>query len=318
MVTVPTRVERGPSTRHGTERRRKSPLGSRWTPYLFAAPAVIYLVVFQAFPLLQELRFSFTRTSLYTPGDNVWVGLANYLSVIGSSTFHQTVQVTIVYVVVCVVGAVGVGLGSALLLNGEFRGRGVARALMAIPWAAPAVAVALIATWMLNAQYGVVNRLLAAVGLAVPGGLILESPGRALPAILVTTVWELFPFCSVVLLAALQGVPQEVREAATMDGAGPWWSFRVVTWPVIRPTVDLLVLLMTIWSIRRFELIWLMTQGGPVGTTNTLVIDLYSTGFQLFDLGKAAAIGMVGLVVSLVVVIAGTYISRRAEREAVR
>lgn len=318
MVIAVNRVAGDPSTRQAAGRRRKSPLGSRWTPYLFAAPAVLYLLVFQAFPLIQELRFSFTRTSLYSPNDNVWVGLANYVSVLASSTFHQTVQVTIVYVVVCVVGAVSVGLASALLLNGTFPGRGAARALMAIPWAAPAVAVALIATWMLNAQYGVVNRLLAAVGLTVPGGLILESPGRALPAILVTTIWQLFPFCSVVLLAALQGVPQEVREAATMDGAGPWWSFRVVTWPVIRPTVELLVLLMTIWSIRRFELIWLMTQGGPVGTTNTLVIDLYSTGFQLFDLGKAAAIGMVGLVVSLVVVVAGRFVGRRAEQEVVR
>lgn len=318
MVTVANRVGGDQSRRRSVERRRKSPLGSRWTPYFFAAPAVIYLLVFQAVPLLQEVRFSFTRTSLYNPNDNAWVGLANYISVLASASFHQTVQVTIVYVVVCVVGAVGVGLGSALLLTGKFRGRGVARALMAIPWAAPAVAVALIATWMLNAQYGVVNRVLAAVGLAVPGGLILESPDRALPAILVTTVWQLFPFCSVVLLAALQGVPQEVKEAATMDGAGPLWSFRVVTWPVIRPTVGLLVLLMTIWSIRRFELIWLMTKGGPVGTTNTLVIDLYSTGFQLFDLGKAAAIGMVGVVISLLVVVASRLISRRAEREVIR
>ena len=318
MVTVGNRVGGGPSTRRSTGRRRKSPLGSRWTPYFFAAPAVIYLLVFQAVPLLQEVRFSFTRTSLYSPNDNAWVGFANYISVLASSSFHQTVQVTVVYVVVCVVGAVSVGLGSALLLNGKFRGRGIARALLAIPWAAPAVSVALIATWMLNAQYGVVNRLLAAVGLAVPGGLILESPDRALPAILVTTIWQLFPFCSVVLLAALQGVPEEVKEAATMDGAGALWSFRVVTWPVIRPTVGLLVLLMTIWSIRRFELIWLMTKGGPVGTTNTLVIDLYSTGFQLFDLGKAAAIGMVGVVVSLLVVVASRLISRRAEREVVR
>jgi multiple sugar transport system permease protein len=306
------------SRRSNKGTRRKSPLGSRWTPYYFAAPAVIYLLVFQAVPLLQELRLSFTRTTLYTPNDNVWVGLANYLNIFASATFKQTVQVTVVYVGGCVAGAVAVGLGSALLLNSKFRGRGIARARLALPWAAPAVAVALIATWMLNAQYGVVNRLLSAVGLVAPGGLILESPDRALPAILVTTVWQLFPFCSVVLLAALQGVPQEVQEAATMDGAGAWWSFRVVTWPVIRPTVGLLVLLMTIWSIRRFELIWLMTKGGPVGTTNTLVIDLYSTGFQLFDLGKAAAIGMVGVVVSLLVIVASKLITGRAEREVLR
>lgn len=103
-----------------------------------------------------------------------------------------------------------------------------------------------------------------------------------------------------------------------MDGAGVLWSFRVVTWPVIRPTIGLLALLMTIWSIRRFELIWLMTRGGPVGSTNTLVIDLYSQAFELNDIGTAAAVGMVGVVISLLVVTASSYISRRAEQENAR
>jgi multiple sugar transport system permease protein len=295
-------------------RRRPSVLGSKWTPYLFMAPAALFVLVFQAVPLAQEIYLSFTRTTLLNPTESTWVGLDNYTRIFGDESFRRTLLTTCVYVVVCVVGAVGSGLAVALLLNNAFRGRGVARALITVPWAAPGIAVALIATWMFNSQYGIVNRFLNAVGLGVPGGSILDSPRYALPAILVTTIWQLFPFTSVVLLSALQSVPQDLVEAATVDGAGRWWTFRAVTWQVIKPAVGLLALLMTIWSLRRFELIWLMTKGGPVGATETLVIDLYSQAFDSKELGRAAAIGMVGVVISFIVITASRLVARAVEK----
>lgn len=297
-------------------RRRGSPRGSKWTPYLFLAPAAIFILVFQVVPLVQEIFLSFTRTSLLNPTHSTWVGLDNFSHIFGDKDFRRTLLTTFIYVIVCVVGAVGSGLAVALLLNKGFRGRGWARALVTIPWAAPGIAVALIATWMLNPDYGIVNRFLDAVGLGVPGGAILDSPTYALPAILATTIWQLFPFTSVVLLSALQSVPSDLTEAATVDGAGRWWTFRAVTWQVIKPTIGLLAILMTIWSLRRFELIWLMTKGGPVGATETLVIDLYSQAFDSKQLGSAAAIGMVGVVVSLIVVAGSRFVARAAEREA--
>jgi multiple sugar transport system permease protein len=302
-----------PVPRSGT-RRRRSPLGSKWTPYLFLAPAALFILVFQAIPLAQEVYLSFTRTTLLNPTRSTWVGFDNYVRIFTDESFHRTLLTTFIYVVACVVGAVGSGLVVALLLNGAFRGRGVARALITVPWAAPGIAVALIATWMLNSQYGIVNRFLNAVGLGVPGGSILDSPRYALPAILVTTIWQLFPFTSVVLLSALQAVPQDLTEAATVDGAGKWWTFRAVTWQVIKPAVGLLALLMTIWSLRRFELIWLMTKGGPVGATETLVIDLYSQAFDSKELGRAAAIGMVGVIISFIVIIGSRLVARAAEK----
>lgn len=298
--------------------RRRSPLGSRWTPYLFLAPAALYIVLFQAVPLAQEIYLSFTRTSLLNPTSSTWVGLDNYVHIFSDAEFRRTLLITLVYVVACVVGSVGAGLLVALVFNQDFRGRGVARALVTMPWAAPGIAVALIATWMMNPQYGIVNRFLDAVGLGVSGGAILDSPTYALPAILVTTIWQLFPLTSVVLLSALQAVPKDLTEAATVDGAGRWWTFRAVTWQVIKPTVGLLALLMTIWSLRRFELIWLMTKGGPVGATKTLVIDLYSQAFDSKQLGTAAAIGMVGIVISLIVIAGSRFVARAAEQENVR
>lgn len=297
-------------------RARRSPLGSKWTPYIFLAPAAVYITLFQLIPLLQEVYLSFTRTTLLNPSHNVWVGFDNYVAAFQSATFQQTLLVTLVYVVVCVVGAVGIGLLVALLLNSRFPGRGVARALVTIPWAAPGIAVAVIAVWMLNAQYGILTRLLNSLGVEVGEGGVLNNPDLALPAILITTIWQLFPFTAVVLLSALQSVPAELVEAADMDGAGRWWQFRVVTWPVIRPTVGLVAVLMAIWSIRRFELIWLMTRGGPLGSTRTLVIDLYSQAFDSKQLGTAAAIGMVGIVISLIIVVGARLITRAAERNS--
>jgi len=275
--------------------------GSPWTPYLYIAPIALYLLLFQGYPLVQEMFLSFTSTSLLSPQENVPVGLDNYRELLDTSDFHNTILITAIYTFACVVLSIGLGLGAALLLDRPFRGRGIARAAVTIPWAAPSVAVALIFTWMFNAQYGIFNYAQRLVGLPSGQENWLDNPGLALPAILLTTIWQIFPFASVVLLAALQGVSSELREAAVIDGADRLSVFKAVVWPTIQPTVALLALFITIWSLRRFDLIWLMTQGGPIGSTNTLVIELYRQGFVYRQLGLAAAVGMIGLTISLVV-----------------
>lgn len=305
-----------PASPSPRKRRRRSAVGSPWTPYLFLAPAVLYIGIFQLFPLLQEVWLSFTRTTLLNPTLNVWVGLANYQSVLGDPSFRQTLLTTLLYVTACVVGSVGLGLVVALLLNGRFPGRAVARSLVTVPWAAPGIAVALIAVWMFNPQFGLLTRVLKGLGIDTGENGVLDNPSLALAAILMTTIWQLVPFVAVVLLSALQSVPQELVEAAQVDGAGRWMIFRVVTWQVLKPTIGLVAVLMTIWSLRRFELIWLMTRGGPLGSTRTLVIDLYSQAFESKQLGAAAAIGMVGIVISLIVIIGSRLVARAAAKEA--
>src|SRR5207244_8974976 len=134
--------------------------GSRWTPYLFVAPVAVYLLVFQGYPLLQELMLSFTSTSLLSPSDHTLVGGQNYVDLVGTSDFHQVLLITAIYTLACVVLSIGLGLAAALLLNRPFAGRGVARAMVTIPWAAPPVAVALIFTWIYTARYGLSNSAL--------------------------------------------------------------------------------------------------------------------------------------------------------------
>lgn len=288
--------------------------GSPSTPYLFAAPVAIYLVLFQLYPLVQEFYLSFTATGLLTPDKHVFVGLENYTFLLEAGDLRNALWITAIYTICCVVFAVGLGLLAALLLDAPFLGRGVARALVTIPWAAPSVAVALVFTWMFNAQYGIFNHALRALSLPFGAENWLDNPGLALPAILFTTVWQIFPFSSVVILAALQGVPHELREAAAIDGADRLNIFKTAVWPTIQPTVFMLVLFVTIWSLRRFDLIWLMTQGGPIGATNTMVIELYRQGFVYRDLGAAAAIGMIGLTVALVVTVVYFKLTLAAER----
>ncbi len=287
-----------------------------WTPYLFAAPVALYLLLFQGYPLVQGLYLSFTSTSLLSPAEHEWVGLRNYADLVSGSEFHHVLLITAIYTVGCVVLAIGLGLGlgAALLLDAPFRGRGLARSLVTIPWAAPPVAVALVFIWMFNGQYGIFNHMLRFAGFS--GGMEswLDSPTFALPAVLLTTVWQIFPFASVVILAALQAVSSEHREAAVIDGADRLSIFRAVVWPTIQPTVTLLALFVTIWSLRRFDLIWLMTQGGPIGSTNTLVIELYRKAFVYRDLGQGAAVGMVGLSIAMLITAVYFRVTQRAER----
>lgn len=286
----------------------------RWTPYLFILPITLYLLLFQLYPLVQEGVLSFTSTSLLSPQIHEWVGVDNYRRLLGASDFQEVLLTTLIYVVACVALAILLGLGAALLLDAPFLGRGVARALVTIPWAAPPVAVALIFVWIFNAQYGVFNWVLRSLGLQAGQENWLDTPSLAMPAILLTTIWQIFPFAAVVILAALQGVSPELREAATIDGAGRVGVFRAVVWPTIRPSVALLALFLTIWSLRRFDLIWLMTQGGPIGATETLVIRLYREAFIFRDLGSGAAVGMVGVVIAFVVTLVYFRFAQRAER----
>lgn len=288
--------------------------GHPLTPYLLVLPATLYLVAFQVYPLLQELWLSFTSTSLLNANQNTWIGLENYAELLGDPEFRSSIMVTLIYTVICVSSAIALGLMSALLLDGPFRGRGFARAAVTIPWAAPPVAVALISVWIYNAQYGIFGRALRYFGIAAGAENWLDSVNYALPALLITTVWQIFPFASVVLLAALQGVSHEQREAAVIDGADRLSVFKAVVWPTIKPSVMLLALFSTIWSLRRFDLIWLLTQGGPVGSTNTLVIDVYRRAFVNHQLGQAAAVGMVGVSIALLVTVVYFNYTARVEK----
>jgi len=297
------------------DQRRAAPRSPRRTaerlaPYVFAAGAALYLLFFTAGPLLNGVWLSFTDAKLLDPTGGEWIGAGNYDVLFADARFYDSLAATLIYSLATVAGSLVLGTAGAVLLNNGFRGRTLARAILTLPWAAPTVAVALIFVWIFNNDNGILNHATEAVGLGRHGWL--TDPAFALPAVIAVSVWKVFPFVLLVVLAALQAVPRDLIESAVVDGADPPTIFRRITLPFLVPTLRVVALLMTIWSFRRFEIIWLLTQGGPVDSTNTLVINVYREAFINSELGLSAATGAVGLLLSGLATVAYGIVERRA------
>lgn len=259
---------------------------ARATPYLFLALPMVFLGLIVFFPLAQEIWISFTDASIARPTGGDFIGLENYREVLASPALANALWVTLVYTVAVVLVSVALGVVTA-------------RAILLFGWAVPNVAAALIWVWMYNQNSGVLNSFLSGVGAPSVGWL--TSTDIALWSVVLTTVWQASPFVMLITLAALQGVPAELREAARVDGADALNVFRTATLPHIRPAIALGVLLTAVWTIRRFEIIYLLTGGGPLNSTSTLVVSLRRAAFEDYDLGAAATYGVIGLVLSLIV-----------------
>ncbi|GAA0938288.1 sugar ABC transporter permease [Nonomuraea longicatena] len=281
---------------------------ARRLPYLLIGGAAVYLALLTAAPLLTGLWLSVTDTQLLNPMGGVFIGFEHYVKLFGEPGFFRSLLVTLVYTAATVAASLLLGTLAAVLVNRSFPGRTAARTVLTMPWAVPTVAVALIFAWIYNNDSGVLNRLL---GPARQGWL--TDTDWALVSVTVASVWKVFPFVMLVALAALQSVPEELRESARVDGADRLNAFRDVVFPFLRPTLRVVALLMTIWSLRRFDIIWLLTQGGPVDATETVVIGVYRESFVNSDLGLSAAIGAVGLLISSLVTVAHFLLDRRED-----
>jgi multiple sugar transport system permease protein len=287
--------------------------GRARTPYVFVAGAAVYLIFLLAIPMLDGVWLGFTDTNLLNPTGGRFVGVRNYSTLLSNPATIHSLVVTAVYTVAVVAGSMSFGILGALLLNRKFPGRAAVRALLTLPWAMPTVAVALIFNWIYNQQGGVLNRVL--VLLHIPHQGWLTEPRLGLLSVTLASIWMVYPFVMLVVLAALQGIPDELYEAARVDGASGSETLRTIILPVLRPTIAVAGLFMTIWSLRRFDLIWLLTQGGPIDATNSLVIDVYRTGFLFNDLGVSAALGVIGLCLSGVVTCVYFIADRRIARD---
>ena len=296
--------------------RRKRPRRSGAVPYLFILPPLAYLAVFMFGPLLQQVWISFTDTKLLNPTGGTFNGVDNYTRLLSGEQLPRSLWVTVVYTALSVVFGVAFGLVAALAISRPFRGRAIARSIMLFGWAVPNVAASLIWLWMFNEQSGVLNRIVGRFG----GSDVawLTSTDWALWSVLAVTVWQVAPFVMLVVLAALQSVPEEVREAARVDGADQLNVYRNVTFPHIRPTLSLVAVLVAVWSIRRFEIIYLLTGGGPLGSTSTLVVSLRQAAFENRDLGSAGAYGVIGLILALLVAAVQIAFERRVQKEDAR
>jgi multiple sugar transport system permease protein len=299
------------SSKPATKSRSRFRRGPDWAPYAFAATAALYLLLFTGVPLFKGLDLSFTDTRLLNPEGGNYIGFENYQSLLASGTFLKSVGTTLVYTAGTVVLSLTLGTAAAVVINRAFPGRTLARAILTFPWAVPTVAVVLVFRWIYNDANGVANNVTSALGLGSPGWL--TDPGMGMISVLIATVWKVTPFVMLVVLAALQSVPDELYEASRVDGADGLSTFKTIVLPALMPTLRVVALLMTIWSFRRFEIIWLLTGGGPADATNTIVINVYRQAFGNSQLGLAAAVGMLGLILSLAVTIVYFFAEKRAD-----
>lgn len=268
-----------------------------WLPAIFLTPAALVLAVFILLPLLRSLFLSFFDASLLKPDAGAFVGLGNYVDLAQNPRFWNSLGVTFTYTICAVVLAYVVGLGTAMLLNRKFRFQWLARLLMILPWAVPEVVAVMIFKWMLDAQFGIVNHLFLWLGVIAEPVAWLNDPTSALVVVILTTVWIEYPLATLILLAGLQTVPDELMESAQVDGAGWWKRFRHITFPMLRFVNVVVIILLSLDTFRRTTLIYTMTGGGPRQATETLPVWTYIEAFANHRLGSASAIGITVLLI---------------------
>ncbi len=272
--------------------------GSGRAAFLFSAPSLLIMVVTIVFPFGYAIAMSFHRYTLTIP-THPFVGLGNYLKILGSSEFWNSLRTTGVFACVSVLLVIFIGFFVALLLNHRFALRGVLRAVILIPWAVPPVVNGLIWKWMLDPKYGVLNGIALRLGLIDSYQAWLTRMPSAFVWVIVAYVWAQIPLASLLVLAGLQTIPKSLYEAAEVDGAGMLRRLFSVTVPGVRPVLVVLLIFETVSALKTFDIIYVLTGGGPGDSTTVLGWKIYSTTFQQLDFGQGSALAIIMALLTL-------------------
>ncbi|HEV7322870.1 MAG TPA: sugar ABC transporter permease [Ensifer sp.] len=272
--------------------------------WLLMLPLLVVMIAVIGWPLIDTVRLSFTDAKLVGT-EGTFVGFDNYAKVLGGSNFQRALLTTTWFAVVSVTAEMVIGVLAALLLNQQFRGRTALRALMILPWALPTVVNATLWRLIYNPEYGALNAALTQLGLIDSYRSWLGEPGSALTALIIADCWKNFPLVALIALAALQAVPRDITAASLVDGAGPLNRFRYVIMPYLAGPLLVALVLRTIEAFKVFDLIWVMTRGGPANSTRTLSILVYQEAFSFQRAGSGASLALI--VTLLVTVLAVAY-----------
>lgn len=257
-----------------------------WFPYLLLLPATFVTLIIVAWPLVETVRLSFTDASL-SPTTS-FVGLENYQRMF-ERRFPEVMARTFYWMAISVALKILLGIVGAVLLNAMVPGRTLFRVLVMPPWIVPMAVGVYLWAWMYNGQFGMISGVAQNLGILAGPFEFLGYRNSAFYATIVTDVWIGTPLVTVYLLAAMQGIPRDLYEAAWTDGASRWYRFRRITLPLIMPAVATMSLLSAIWTFNSFDIIWILTEGGPRGATTTMIIDTYKTAISRFRYGEGAA-----------------------------
>lgn len=265
-------------------------MSPKLTPYLLVAPLLAFIAVFTYIPIFTSIDLSFRSWNFMSP-DMPFVGLDNYARLLGSQSFWNSMSVTTIFAVVSVPLRLALALAIASYLKREAASSRVLRGALFLPTITSTVSIAVVFSWVFSTDYGLANAFLSALGLGkMPW---LQDPTLALLVLILINTWKQLGYDVIIYIAGLQAVPQELYDAAAIDGGKRWQVFRRVTVPLIMPTTYFLLVVSVIEAFQVFTIINVMTRGGPAGATDMLVHLLYRTGFVLFDIGTGSALAVI-------------------------
>ncbi|MEU8180729.1 sugar ABC transporter permease [Micromonospora sp. NPDC049047] len=274
----------------------------RWLAWGFLAPVTLYLLAFYAYPLYRNLELSLREYTVrsFVQGGAPFAGLDNYRTVLTDPAFGSTLAHTLIFTAASLVFQFSIGMALALFFHQHFPLSRTLRALILVPWLLPLIVSASTWSWLLNSDSGLVNAALGVVGIDQVNWL--TSPGWSLTSVIIANIWIGIPFNLVVLYSGLQAIPVEMYEASALDGASSWQRFRGITFPLLRPVSAITLLLGLIYTLKVFDIIWIMTKGGPTNSSATLATWSYRLGFGnlLPEFGPGAAVGNLLIVMALI------------------
>lgn len=296
------------STRRASARRVAPPPGSgRWRQRLevlfFVTPALALMGVFVVWPIVSAVRMSFYRWKGFGPMED-FIGLRNYERVLGDDVFTQAVTHNFIIVIASIAVQLPLGLAVAVLLNRRIRGRGLLRTIVFVPYVLAEVIAGVVWFQLLQPKYGVVDGIISALGMTPPEQGFLGTPELALPTLFVVLTWKYLGLAVLLFLAGLQGVPEELYEAAQLDGASWWQVQRRVAIPLLGPTIRTWCFLSMIGSLQLFDMVWVLTGGGPANATTTMATYLINQGTQRHNYGIAGAASVILFVIGFVMALA--------------
>jgi len=286
--------------------------------YLWILPAFLYIILMMGYPIIFNIILSFqdvTTTTLLNPVKE-FIGLKNYFDVIKDPVFHKVIENSFVFTVGCIFFQFTIGLALALLFNLNFPLAGSMRGVLLITLMVPTVVVSIIFRWLLSGDFGLINELLMQVGLLDKGIAWIAEPKMALGGVMLANIWIGIPFNTMILAPGIASISPTLYEAAAIDGAGQVKKFIYITLPLLRPTILIVLVLGFIYTFRIFGLIYAMTGGGPINSTNLLPIQAYKLSFSFFNFGQgAAAIGILLSILLLIILVYLMLVSREEVME---